>query len=86
MAGISIHPNPIREEMKRYLIKYSNGKFRQQEGINETFHYMIGIGIIDYIIDTEDGEIMFGDKDEAIHTEVIPSYHSSDLIIQNLKT
>ena len=66
--------------MKRFIIKYTNGKFRQQRGINETYHYMLAVGVIDYIIDTKDGTIMFGDKDESVHDSKIPEYNDATLI------
>ena len=44
--------------MEKYIIKYVNGKIRQQKGINETYRYMLAVGVIDWIIDTEKGEIM----------------------------
>ena len=66
--------------MKRFIIKYTNGKFRQQRGINETYYYMVAIGVIDYIIDTKDGTLMFGDKDEHVHTSKISEYNDATLI------
>ena len=67
--------------MKRFILKYSNGKFRQQDGINMTFDYMLGIGVIEWIIDTKTGELMFGDKDEGRHTQKISEYSAADLVI-----
>lgn len=67
--------------MDRYILKYANGKIRQQKGINGTYHYMLAIGVITWIIDTKDGEVMFGDKDERVITEKISAYHDSSLII-----
>jgi len=67
--------------MERFILKYSNGKIRQQKGINGTFHYALGIGVISWVIDTKKGEIMFGDSDEAVHTEKISTYSSSDMIV-----
>ena len=66
--------------MKRFIIKYSNGKFRQQRGLNETYHYMLAVGVINYIIDTKDGTLIFGDKDEHIHTSVITEYNDASLV------
>lgn len=66
--------------MERFIIKYDNGKIRQQRGINMTFHYMLAVGVISWIIDTKTGEVMFGDKDESVHTEKISKYDASDLI------
>jgi len=67
--------------MERYIIKYPNGKIRQQRGINMTYHNLLGIGAISYIIDIKKGNIMYGDKDETVHTEKISTYVDSDLII-----
>jgi hypothetical protein len=67
--------------MERFILKYSNGKMRQQKGINGTYHHLLGLGVIDYIIDTKKGEIMVGDKDEAVHTRLIPSYTDTDMIV-----
>ncbi len=66
--------------MERYIIKYPNGKIRQQRGINMTYHNLLGMGAISWIIDTKEGEIMFGDKDEMVHTEKISTYNDGDLI------
>lgn len=66
--------------MERFIIKYSNGKIRQQRGINMTYQTMLSIGVIDYIIDTKLGEIMLSDSDEKIHTRQIAKYDDSDLI------
>lgn len=67
--------------MERYILKYPNGKIRQQKGINITIHNMVGMGAISWIIDTKEGEIMYGDKNETVHTEKISTYVDSDLII-----
>lgn len=69
--------------MERYILKYPNGKIRQQKGINGTYHYLLAVGAITWIIDTKKGEIMYADKDEHVNTEKISAYHDSDLIIQN---
>ena len=66
--------------MKQFIIKYTNGKFRQQRGINVTYHYMLAIGVIDYIVDTKDGTVMFGDKDESIRTIKITEYDDATLV------
>lgn len=68
--------------MKRYIIRYTNGKFRQQAGINMTYNYMVQVGVIDWIIDTKTGTLIFGDRDESIHTETISEYNDSTLIIE----
>ncbi len=67
--------------MKRFIIKYPNGKIRQQEGINGTYHTLLGMQVISWIIDTKTGEVMFGNKDESVITEKISSYDDSNLII-----
>ncbi|MBA7535882.1 hypothetical protein ES705_28141 [subsurface metagenome] len=67
--------------MEQFIIKYTNGKFRQQRGLNMTYHYMVAIGVIDWIIDTKEGEIMFGDKDETMHRNKISTYSDSSLIV-----
>ena len=66
--------------MERSIIKYPNGKIRQQRGINITYHYLIGVGAISWIIDAKAGEVMYGDKDEGVHTDKISSYEDSSLI------
>jgi len=70
--------------MERFIVKYCNGKIRQQKGINATYQYLIGIGVIAYVIDTKTGEIMYGDKDEALHTEKISIYEDSDMIVPKI--
>jgi hypothetical protein len=67
--------------MERFILKYNNGKIRQQRGINGTYHYMLAVGVISWIIDTKTGEVMFGDKDEHVTTEKISTYSDSDLIV-----
>ena len=67
--------------MERFIIKYPNGKIRQQAGINGTYHYMVAVGAISWIIDTKDGEVMWGNKDEGVEHEKISTYHDSSLII-----
>jgi len=67
--------------MERFILKYPNGKFRQQKGINGTYYYLLGIGVIDWIIDTKTGEIKFGNKDETVHTQKISSFSSPDMIV-----
>lgn len=67
--------------MERFIVKYNNGKLRQQRGINSTYHYMLAVGVISWIIDTKTGEVMFGDKDEHVTTEKISTYNDSDLIV-----
>ena len=67
--------------MERFILKYSNGKLRQQKGINETYHYLLGIGAITWIIDTKKGAIMFGNKDEVVHKEKISTYTDSSMIV-----
>ncbi len=66
--------------MKRFIIKYVNGKIRQQRGINMTFHYLLGLGVINWIIDTKEGTVMLGDKDEMVETNKISTYDCSDLV------
>jgi hypothetical protein len=66
--------------MERFIIKYPNGKIRQQKGINMTYHTLLGMQVISWIIDTKKGEIMFGDKDESVITEKISTYDDSSLI------
>lgn len=67
--------------MERFIVKYPNGKIRQQKDINGTYHYLLGVGAISWIIDTKKGEVMFGDKDETVHTELISTYSDSDMIV-----
>jgi len=67
--------------MERFIVKYPNGKMRQQKGINGTYHYLLAIGAISWIIDTKRGEVMFGDKDETVHTQSISTYSDSDMIV-----
>ncbi len=67
--------------MERFILKYPNGKLRQQKGINGTYHYLLGVGAISWIIDTKKGEVMFSDKDETIHTNPISTYSDSDMIV-----
>lgn len=67
--------------MERFILKYPNGKIRQQKGINGTYHYLLGIGAISWIIDTKTGEVMFADKDEHISTEKISTYNDTDMIV-----
>jgi len=67
--------------MERFILKYPNGKIRQQKGINMTYHYLLGVGAISWIIDTKNGEVMFGDKDETVHNEKISKYEDSDMIV-----
>lgn len=67
--------------MERFIVKFPNGKIRQQKGINVTYHHLLSIGAISYIIDVEKGTVMFADKDEEIQTNHISTYSSSDLII-----
>ena len=67
--------------MERFILKYPNGKIRQQKGINGTYHYLLGVGAISWIIDTKKGEIMFSDKDEMVHTEKISTYTDTDMIV-----
>ena len=69
--------------MDRFIIKYPNGKVRQQKGINGTIHYHLAIGIITWIIDTKNETIMWGNKDEHVEEEKITSYHDSSLIIND---
>ena len=71
--------------MERFILKYPNGKIRQQKGINSTYHYLLGLGAIIWIIDTKLGEIMLGDNDESVIHQNIPSFNSSDLIIPKEK-
>lgn len=66
--------------MKRFIIKYTNGKMRQQKGINMTFHYMLCLGVISWIIDTKKGIVMVGTEDESVKEHSISSYNSSDLV------
>ena len=66
--------------MERFIIKYPNGKLRQQRGINNTYHTLLALGAISWIIDTQSGEVMFGDKDERVITEKITTYNDADLI------
>ncbi len=68
--------------MERFIVKYSNGKIRQQPGINMTFHYMVGIGVIDFIIDTKEGEVYFrtNKEDEFVECTKISSYSASDMV------
>jgi len=66
--------------MERFILKYLNGKIRQQKGINGTYDYLLAIGVIVWIIDTKEGKISFGDKDETVHTEKISTYNSADLV------
>ena len=66
--------------MKRFIIKYPNGKLRQQRGINLTYHTLLGVGAISWIIDTVSGEVMHGDADETVHTQKISEYDDSSLI------
>lgn len=68
--------------MKRYILKFSNGKLRQQDGINGTYHDLLGIGAIDWIIDTKKGAVMIGNKDQSVTTREIDSFDSSDLIVE----
>lgn len=68
--------------MKRFILKFPNGKIRQQEGINGTYHHLLGLGAISWIIDTKQGEVLTGDDDESVKTIKIPEYHDTDLIIQ----
>lgn len=67
--------------MERFILKYPNGKIRQQKGINGTYHYLLAIGAIAWIIDTKTGEVMFGDKDENMITEKISTYSDTDMIV-----
>ncbi|MBA7527658.1 hypothetical protein ES705_19836 [subsurface metagenome] len=69
--------------MERFIIKYPNGKIRQQKGINITYHYLLGVSAISWIIDTKDGEVMYGDKDETVHTDKISTYSDSSLIVSD---
>lgn len=68
------------KSMERFILKFTNGKILQQKGINGTYHHLLGLGVISYIIDTKDGEIMYGDKDESVHTEKITKYNDCELI------
>jgi len=67
--------------MERFILKYPNGKIRQQKGINGTYRYLLAVGAISWIIDTKKGEIMFSDKDESVHIEIISTYTDSDMIV-----
>ncbi len=67
--------------MERFIIKYTNGKIRQQKGINMTFHYMLCLGVISWIIDTKEGIVMVGTDDESVEERSISKYHSSDLVV-----
>ena len=71
--------------MERFILQYPNGKIIQQKGINGTYHYLLGLGAITWIIDTKQGIIMFGNKDESVINKDIPSFNSSDLIIPKEK-
>ncbi len=44
-----------------------------------TYYYMLAVGAISWIIDTVDGEVMYGDKDETVHRDSISSYHDESL-------
>lgn len=66
--------------MKRFIVKYPNGKIRQQKGINMTYYYMVAVGAISWIIDTVDGEVLQGDKDEGVRRDKISTYHDESLI------
>lgn len=67
--------------MERFILKYPNGKIRQQKGINGTYHYLLGLGAIDWIIDTKTGEVMHGDKDESVQKDKISTYSDSTMIV-----
>lgn len=67
--------------MERFILKYPNGKVRQQKGINGTYYYLLGVGAISWIIDTKKGEILFSDKDENVITDKITTYTDSDMIV-----
>lgn len=66
--------------MERFILKYPNGKIRQQRGINGTYHYLLSIGAITWIIDTKKGEVMFSNKDEQVLTESISKYNDTDMV------
>jgi hypothetical protein len=75
--------------MERFILKFPNGRIRQQAGINTTYYSLLSVGVITWIIDTKKGEIMYGNKDDKVITEKIPSYHDSELITpcnENLET
>ena len=67
--------------MERFILKYPNGKIRQQKGINGTYHHLLGMGVISWIIDTQAGTIMIGDADESVHENPISKYNDTDLIV-----
>lgn len=67
--------------MERFIIRYPNGKMRQQKGINSTYHDLLGIGVIAWIIDTKTGEIMYGDDDDTVQKTKISTFQSADLIV-----
>lgn len=69
--------------MKRYIVKYNNGRVRQQEGINLTFVHHLEIGVIKVIVDTKEGKMMVLDDNEQSVWVNIHSYTSSDLIIND---
>ncbi len=69
--------------MERFILKFPNGKIRQQKGINGTYHHLLGLGSISWIIDTKAGEIMTCDNDESVRTIPISTYSDADLIVPN---
>ncbi len=74
IESLSLYLHGKIKAMKRFIIKYPNGKIRQQEGINGTYHTLLGMQVISW-------EVMFGNKDESVITEKISSYDDSNLII-----
>lgn len=68
--------------MKRYILVFNNGEIVQQDGINSTYMQMTSLGVLKMIIDTKEGTIQTGQKWEF---NTIPSYHSSDLVINKPK-
>ena len=62
--------------MKRYILIFTGGKMQQQDGINQTFAYLVEHGML-VIIDTVEGRIKKVDG-----WEPIMEYNSPDLIIE----
>jgi hypothetical protein len=68
--------------MERYIVFYNTGRVQQQKGLNSTYMHLLQIGVVQQIVDTQEGLIVVNKKWEWFK---IPEYSSPDLIIQTKK-